>query len=111
MLAQVISIVRRVKDVGVVQLARLVELLNQVLDEIIHSLESTQPAALERINVVNDRLVQLGDVINPAGRALNQRVEALIPRNLMVLEQVSMTRRILRLPEPSRIARRAVRAI
>lgn len=69
MLTKVVPIVRREEDVGVIQLTSLLKLLNQIPNEVIHSLQSTQMAALKLINVVNDSLVQLRNaqtqIVNP----------------------------------------------
>lgn len=110
-LAEMVPIVCRIENVGIVQLTRLLELLNQIPNHIVNSLQSTHTAALELVNIVNDSLIQLRDPLNPANSAINLFVKALIPRHLEMLEHIGMARRILRLTEPVGIACRIMRAI
>jgi hypothetical protein len=58
MLGDVVAIVRRVKYIGVVELAGRVKTTDHPIYHLIHRLQGSQPASLVLVVVINDTIVQ-----------------------------------------------------
>lgn len=106
-----IPIVRREDNIRIIQHTRLLQLLNKTPNHLIDSLQRAQPSPSKLIIILNKRLIQLRQVLHPPHSTTNGLVEARIARDLVVIKQVRMARRKLRLPEPARVAAGVVRAV
>lgn len=58
-LTEVVAVVGRVDDVGVIEDACLIELCDDLLDDLIHALKSLQPGSVEVVNVGDGLVVEL----------------------------------------------------
>jgi hypothetical protein len=89
-LREVVAVVCCVKNVGVIQLASSVELLHHGLNHLIYSLKRPEARPLKLIIILNDSLIETGQLLHPADAALDLRVKILGAGDLIVLEQVGV---------------------
>lgn len=86
-LANVVAVVGRVKDEGVVQHASLLEAGNDGFDNVVDGLQGLQTQPLVLVVVVNDGVVELGELRHPADAAGGIGVEVGRPGDLVLGEE------------------------
>lgn len=68
-LADVEPVVRGIYNVGVIQLVAFFQTLNEVIHQLVDSLQGTQARSVEVVVVIDHALVLLGQIANPADAA------------------------------------------
>lgn len=87
-LANMVSVVSRVEDVGIVQQAVLFELVDQSINKLVNSLERTKTTSVVLIVVFHILITQLRLATNPVSAGRLVRVEILRARHLGVGEKL-----------------------
>lgn len=95
-LTDVVPIVSSVEDIGVVQLPGMLQHLDHGLDHFVNRLQRTQTSSLVLVIVLNHRVIQQWQILDPAYSSLDFGIEVGIAGNLVVLEEMAKSLVVLR---------------
>ena len=94
MLSDVVAVIRSIDDIRIVQDPFRFQLLHDLLHHLVDRLQSAKSRSLELVVVLNDRIVQLRQLLYPAHTTWLVWVEVRVPRDLIVFEEMCVSFRV-----------------